>query len=595
MEKETTGEARARKGRGRGPEGEGDVAATRREAHFDLLEKPWIPAIGADARGVRVSVRGALAQAHELRGIEHTSPLATLSLVRMLLAVLERALGPATAAGLRTLEAEGRIRTGPGSPVGDYLGRTTALWDLFGDRPWMQSPDIPIRAVVTTAKFQPNDASGNNGTLQSHEVDRRPRALAAWEAACLLLAQHGWGFCGMIGSPYGLQSASAGPLNGLVLVWPTGESLFETLLRCRATAPPGMPWSGREDLPGWERPPLEGAATPERAHTGLADVYAFRSRQILLLPDAAPGPDGEPTVSGVLLAEGERQLRGIQRAGWEPMALMGGPGAKRPKATLKPKPKTKAGAEAAGKGAGEGEGAGDAPAPGLRAAEPAPWSVAWPAAAALCLGADIPGHARAHVLGFLGTWHRAHGDLVALTMTEMQSSNQLLHCWRERRGTLPGAALGDERVAARLGTALLAAKAGEDALITGSVVLQGQIRPGAQKDKIKPNPATLGRYWGSLEDAWAALAAAVAAGAGTGADDAWRERCARMSLAAMEREAGRWIRGRDMRGRAEGQGAHRRVLAARYRDLGLDLYRALSGKAGREGEGEDGQGKEEVA
>ena len=64
---------------------------------FDLVDKGWIPCLRlAGNERVEMGLRDVLAQAPTLREIYDPSPLVTVSLHRLLLAILHRNFGPRT-------------------------------------------------------------------------------------------------------------------------------------------------------------------------------------------------------------------------------------------------------------------------------------------------------------------------------------------------------------------------------------------------------------------------------------------------------------------------------------------------------------------
>src|SRR5690554_6473532 len=61
---------------------------------YSLLTCPWIPVQTIEGRNRSVGLYEALNQAHTLRGIEDSSPLVTVSLHRLLLALVHCTHGP---------------------------------------------------------------------------------------------------------------------------------------------------------------------------------------------------------------------------------------------------------------------------------------------------------------------------------------------------------------------------------------------------------------------------------------------------------------------------------------------------------------------
>ena len=61
---------------------------------FNLIDERWIPVLRADGTRDELGLRDTLMQAHQLREIRGDTPLETVALHRLLLAVLHRVFGP---------------------------------------------------------------------------------------------------------------------------------------------------------------------------------------------------------------------------------------------------------------------------------------------------------------------------------------------------------------------------------------------------------------------------------------------------------------------------------------------------------------------
>jgi CRISPR system Cascade subunit CasA len=58
---------------------------------FNLIDQPWIPCIDSDGQRVEYGIRDTFLKAHTLREICDDSPLVTVAIHRLLLAILYRA------------------------------------------------------------------------------------------------------------------------------------------------------------------------------------------------------------------------------------------------------------------------------------------------------------------------------------------------------------------------------------------------------------------------------------------------------------------------------------------------------------------------
>ena len=63
---------------------------------FDLTCRPWIPCLTQDGDTQEMSILEVLSDAHRLQEIADASPLVTVALYRLLLAILHRVFGPPT-------------------------------------------------------------------------------------------------------------------------------------------------------------------------------------------------------------------------------------------------------------------------------------------------------------------------------------------------------------------------------------------------------------------------------------------------------------------------------------------------------------------
>src|SRR5581483_3989392 len=106
---------------------------------FDLIDEPWLPCVRPDGAAVELGLRQALAGAHELGELYDPSPLVTVALHRLLLAILHRAYrGPAVPAAWRAIWNAGRFDP---AVIDAYLDRWRHRFDLFDpERPFYQVP-----------------------------------------------------------------------------------------------------------------------------------------------------------------------------------------------------------------------------------------------------------------------------------------------------------------------------------------------------------------------------------------------------------------------------------------------------------------------
>ncbi|MGB3541724.1 type I-E CRISPR-associated protein Cse1/CasA, partial [Rubrivirga sp.] len=283
---------------------------------YDLLSEPWIPVLDAgtdldtapDApvRRRLVGLREAIARAHEIREVAGDTPLETIALNRLLLALfldvhdLSADGGPWCA-----LWDAGRTDA---DALGAYLDTHCDRFDLLHpERPFYQTAQPLARDATTLSQLRHAESAGNNGTLFGHEMDDQDRRLSLAEAARSVVAYQAFGLGGLAGSAATggrLPAFRHAPLVSGAVFWIRGRSLFQALL---LNAPPTDDvWIGAgNDEPAWGRDrPTSRSRPPE----GLLDLLTWQARHVTLVLEsrqagAVNGP--EPAAAGVYIANAE--------------------------------------------------------------------------------------------------------------------------------------------------------------------------------------------------------------------------------------------------------------------------------------------------
>ena len=294
---------------------------------YDLLAEPWVPVLdaGTDLRATpdapatlrHVGLREALARSHEIRAVHAGSPLETVALSRLLLALSldAHALGPDRerwtalwTAGRLDADALDAYLVGEAERGGPPVAERFDL--LHPDRPFYQHPEPLARDETTLSQLFHAEAAGNNGTLFGHEMDDPPRPegeparrLGLAEAARAVVASQSYGLGGLAGSAAAggrLAAFRHAPLVSGAVLWLRGRSLYDALL---LNAPPRPDvWLGTAgaDRPTWRRPLPE----PEpRVPEGLLDLLTWQARCVTLV--TAPAPGGGAVATAVYLSNGE--------------------------------------------------------------------------------------------------------------------------------------------------------------------------------------------------------------------------------------------------------------------------------------------------
>lgn len=262
-------------------------------ASFDILRKPWVPAVDAAGQKMELGLLETLERAHELQAIQTASPMEEYSVYRFLIVFLMDALRPEDGeediGGL--LEAEQFDM----EAIQDYLTQCRkegVSFDLFDEeRPFLQTTyveawDREAKPVSTLDYTIPN---GNNHIHFDHR--RNEISYTPGKALRMLLTAQNFCTAGAQGYPSNVNGAP--PWFALI----QGKTLFQTLVL-------GMIGTD-EILLSFDEPPVlwrnkkEITAKQEVAKTSWLYGMLFPARRIHLLPDET----GE-RVSDVYLSQG---------------------------------------------------------------------------------------------------------------------------------------------------------------------------------------------------------------------------------------------------------------------------------------------------
>ncbi len=275
---------------------------------FPLTTEDWIPCRTRDGREVELGFRDLFAQAHDLDRVQDRSPLVTLALHRLLLAILHRVYGPPDLDSWKRLHARGRFEM---EPMLSYLEAQRERLDLL-------HPVRPFYQVRGLAERYEPDGIGrllpdrSNYGVAVNLFEHRPQERAAQEvltlseAARALVGLQGYAPGGLVRKKGEPTSATAAPLSRGAFVLIRGNSLFETLLFNLLVYDPedAEPVAGdpAQDLPAWEQPAPDrprGKREPSRRPYGWVDWLTWQSRRLELALD----PSGR-AVRGVVYCVG---------------------------------------------------------------------------------------------------------------------------------------------------------------------------------------------------------------------------------------------------------------------------------------------------
>ncbi len=259
---------------------------------FNLIDEPWIRVRTLSGDVEDRSLRSVLDDAASIRSLAGEIPTQDAAVLRVLLAVLLASVRgddrPSDDEALDLWLDWARAETFPDA-VDAYLDRVRPRFDLVdAEAPFFQVAGLTTASGRTSGLgkliAEVPDGEPYFTTRSGREVESLSLAEAArWLVHCQAFDPSGIK-TGAVGDdrvkggkgyPFGYP-AWAGNL-GLVIM--EGASLFETLLY-------NLPlvWSGPDDLPQWERPPVgPGIDVTHPAPRGPADLFTWPSRRLRLI------------------------------------------------------------------------------------------------------------------------------------------------------------------------------------------------------------------------------------------------------------------------------------------------------------------------
>jgi CRISPR system Cascade subunit CasA len=285
-------------------------------ASFNLIDEPWISCTSRDGPA-ELGLRAVFAHAHEIVEIADPSPIVTLALHRLLLAIAHRVFGPENADAWAEMRERGEWDM---EQVDRYFARTVDRFDLFSaTHPFFQAADLDVPAERFDA-YKLVMELGTANTSMFSDVDRiNPPSLSPAQAARALVSIQPFHRTGNIGDKRGPGKlpCEAGPLAGAAVCLILGSSLYETLLLNMVdySASEGLPFKGPgTDLPAWERdaPPQD----VERRPAGYLDWLTWITWIARLVPDQE---EGQVTVRRARIVRGARLPKGEEERRFETM------------------------------------------------------------------------------------------------------------------------------------------------------------------------------------------------------------------------------------------------------------------------------------
>jgi len=257
---------------------------------FNLIDNDWIPCFDTFGSVRDYSLRTVLHQARNISEMRDPSPIVSLSLHRLLLAILHRALqGPRT-----LLEWERCFNNGWHEKTTAYLGDKDIYHRFFlldDTRPFLQESKLELkpeyRQSVSDSKYCADSiplssiarelSASRNPTLFDHTIDSPPVEFTHAQAARLVVAAQFYAMPD--GSGYVTSPVTYGQN-----VFVRGDNLFETLMynlliyNDRRPVPSDL----KEDKPSWER---DDSRKEDSIPTGYLEYLTWPYRRLRLISD----------------------------------------------------------------------------------------------------------------------------------------------------------------------------------------------------------------------------------------------------------------------------------------------------------------------
>lgn len=279
---------------------------------FNLVTQPWIAVAVGDGEREVLSLRDTFHRAHELRAIAGELPTQDVAILRLMLAVLHRAVRDLPGSAVQRWGTLWDQPTLPVDLIDGYLDEWSHRFDLLDlHHPFMQVAGLRASKLSGLTKIVTDVPDGHAFFTTREGAQLQSMSFA--EAARWLVHTQAFDVSGIktgaIGDPrvkggkgYPIGTGWAGRCGHVVV---EHRTLRDTLL-LNLVLEPKSP-DAADDLPLWERPPLGPAV--EKDHpvpVGQADLLTWPSRRILLQHNGIQ-------VTDVLLTNGDR----LDAANWQ--------------------------------------------------------------------------------------------------------------------------------------------------------------------------------------------------------------------------------------------------------------------------------------
>jgi len=267
---------------------------------FDLIQEAFIPCVRRDGSAAEYGLRDVLVKAHEIADLKDDSPLVTVALHRLLLAILHRCYdGPKKSSERVAVYKTGRFDA---TRITEYLEKWKERFDLFSETyPFYQRAGFKTAEPSGVNRLAQELSRGNNAALFDHTTDDPPPALSPAQTARVVVAEQAFA---VGGGKSDTGSTTHAPLVSGAVVLARGNTLFETLwLNLTTYDGEERPVASEpEDAPVWERPPVDPHRMPPTP-SGYLDYLTWQGRTLRVIPETE---NEKVVVRRVSYAQGRR-------------------------------------------------------------------------------------------------------------------------------------------------------------------------------------------------------------------------------------------------------------------------------------------------
>jgi len=248
---------------------------------YNLVDEKWIPCVMPDGRTEDFGLQEVLVRSDEIKELLDPSPLVTVSLHRLLLAILHRNFGPSSLSRWQELWNKGKWDE---SILKSYFSTWRRRFYLFDDeRPFYQCMELNGAEKHPVVHLALEFASGNNATLFDHNNYDSfvpvPPSIAVRYVITTQAFAIGFGKS----APFYFSDS---PLIRGFTTMILGNSLFETLALNLVTYNDERPFPrSSDDLPVWEQKNLTVPNKEGSPIRGYVDYLTWQSRRIHLFID----------------------------------------------------------------------------------------------------------------------------------------------------------------------------------------------------------------------------------------------------------------------------------------------------------------------